>query len=156
MFEFSGIICKHVLAVFRVTNVLTLPSHYILKRWTRNAKSGVAVDGCTVEMPSNSQESYAARYDNLCHEAIKFVGEGTESIHTFHVAMDALHEAAKKVASAKEHDSAVIKKIPFNSGQQLHSCSEDQEKKIQELSVELEDASQRCEGYHAKLVDVLK
>ncbi|KAL0436342.1 UNVERIFIED_CONTAM: protein FAR1-RELATED SEQUENCE 5 [Sesamum radiatum] len=35
MFEFSGLLCRHVLAVFRVTNVLTLPSHYILKRWTR-------------------------------------------------------------------------------------------------------------------------
>ncbi|XWS26064.1 hypothetical protein CRYUN_Cryun27aG0120800 [Craigia yunnanensis] len=112
MFEFSGIICKQVLAVFRVTNVLILPSHYILKRWTRNAKSGVAVDGCTVEMPSNSQESYAARYDNLCHEAIKFVGEGKNQY--------------------------------------------DQEKKIQDLSMELEDASRRCEGYCAKLVDVLK
>ncbi|EOY15866.1 Far1-related sequence 5 isoform 1 [Theobroma cacao] len=156
MFEFSGIICKHVLAVFRVTNVLTLPSHYILKRWTRNAKSGAAVDGCTVELPSNIQESYAARYDNLCHEAIKFVREGTGSIHTFNVAMDALHEAAKKVASAKKNDSAVIKNSPFNSGQQLQSGSENQEKKIQELSVELEDASRRCEGYRAKLAAVLK
>ncbi|XP_021284090.1 protein FAR1-RELATED SEQUENCE 5-like [Herrania umbratica] len=156
MFEFSGIICKHVLAVFRVTNVLSLPSHYILKRWTRNAKSGVAVDGCTVELPSNTQESYAARYDNLCHEAIKFVREGTGSIHTFNVAMDALHEAAKKVASAKKNDSAVIKNSPFNSGQQLQSGFENQEKKIQELSVELEDASRRCESYRAKLAAVLK
>ncbi|XP_022772525.1 protein FAR1-RELATED SEQUENCE 5-like isoform X2 [Durio zibethinus] len=156
MFEFSGIICKHVLSVFRVTNVLTLPSHYILKRWTRNAKSGVAVDGCAVEMQSNSQVSYAARYDNLCHEAIKFVGEGTESIHTFLVAKDALHEASKKVASAKEHDSEVTKNIPLSTGQLLHSGFEDEEKKIQELSVELEDASRRCEGYRAKLVDVLK
>ena len=36
------------------------------------------------------------------------------------------------------------------------TCVQDQEKKIQELSVELEDASRRCEGYLAKLVDVLK
>ncbi|XVE94352.1 hypothetical protein REPUB_Repub02eG0001800 [Reevesia pubescens] len=158
MFEFSGIICKHVLAVFRVTNVLTLPSHYILKRWTRNAKSGVAVDGCTLEMPGNSQKSYAARYEDLCHEAIKFVGEGTESIHAFNVAMDALHEAAKKVASAKEHDFAVIKNFPFDSGQQLQSSSEDEdeEKKIQELSVKLEDARRRCEEYRGKLLSVLK
>ena len=36
------------------------------------------------------------------------------------------------------------------------ACLQDQEKKIQELSVELEDANRRCEGYRAKLVDVLK
>ncbi|KAL0459053.1 UNVERIFIED_CONTAM: protein FAR1-RELATED SEQUENCE 3 [Sesamum latifolium] len=41
MFEYSGILCRHVLTVFTVTNVLTLPWHYILKRWTINAKSAV-------------------------------------------------------------------------------------------------------------------
>ncbi|GMJ02809.1 FAR1-related sequence 5 [Hibiscus trionum] len=150
MFEFSGIICKHVLAVFRVTNVLTLPSPYILKRWTRNAKSGVTVDCCNVEITGNSLESYAARYDNLCHEAIKFVEEGTESIHAFNIAMDALHEAANKVACS------IIKNFPSNSGQQNQSGSKEREKKIEELNTEVEYASQRCEGYRAKLMAVLK
>ncbi|OMP12327.1 hypothetical protein COLO4_03304 [Corchorus olitorius] len=156
MFEFCGIICKHVLSVFRVANVLTLPSHYILKRWTRNAKSGVEVADCTVELPSNTQESYAARYDNLCLEVMRLVEEGTESIHIFNVTMDALHEAAQKVAFAKKHDSAVKKKCSSNSGLHLPSGSEDAEKKIQELSLELEDASRRCEGYRTKLLAVLK
>ncbi|KAK8512667.1 hypothetical protein V6N13_082798 [Hibiscus sabdariffa] len=150
MFEYSGIICKHVLAVFRVTNVLTLPSPYILKRWTRNAKNGVTVDGCNVEITGNSLESYAARYDNLCHEAIKFMEVGTESMHAFNIAMDALHEAASKVACS------IIKKFPSNPGQQNQSGSKDQEKKIEELNTEVEYASQRCEGYRAKLMAVLK
>ncbi|XP_039000496.1 protein FAR1-RELATED SEQUENCE 5-like [Hibiscus syriacus] len=150
MFEFSGIICKHVLAVFRVTNVLTLPSHYILKRWTRNAKSGITVDGCSVEITSNSLESYAARYDNLCHEAIKFVEEGTVSMHACNAAFDAIHEAARKVACA------VTKRLPSNSGQQNQSGSKDQEKKIEELNTEVEQASRLCEGYRAKLMAVLK
>ncbi|KAL4313205.1 hypothetical protein GQ457_01G008270 [Hibiscus cannabinus] len=152
MFEYSGIICKHVLAVFRVTNVLTLPYSYILKRWTRNAKSGVTVDGCSVEIKGNSLESYAARYDNLCHEAIKFMEVGTESLHAFNIAMDALHEASSKVACS------IIKKFPSSPGQQKQnqSGSKDQEKKIEELNTEVEYASQRCEGYRAKLMAVLK
>ncbi|KAK8623192.1 hypothetical protein V6N13_118082 [Hibiscus sabdariffa] len=150
MFEYSGIICKHVLAVFRVTNVLTLPYPYILKRWTRNAKSGVTVDGCSVEIKGNSLESYAARYDNLCHEAIKFMEVGTESLHAFNIAMDALHEASSKVACS------IVKKFPSSPGQQTQSGSKDQEKKIEELNTEVEYASQRCEGYRAKLMAVLK
>ncbi|KAK6928125.1 MULE transposase domain [Dillenia turbinata] len=35
---------KHVLAVFKATNVFLLPQHYILKRWPRNAKDEVMQD----------------------------------------------------------------------------------------------------------------
>ncbi|KAL5557652.1 hypothetical protein UlMin_033863 [Ulmus minor] len=150
MFEFSGVICRHILAVFRVTNVLTLPSHYILKRWTRNAKSGVLLDEQALGLPSNSQDSYAARYENLRREAIKYVEEGAESVHVYNVAMDSLNEAAKKVASAKNHVPAVI------HDSKAQSYSLDQDKKIEELSGDLENASRRCEAYRVKLLGVLK
>ncbi|KAG6704472.1 hypothetical protein I3842_07G135000 [Carya illinoinensis] len=124
LFEFSGIICRHILAVFRVMNVLTLPSHYILKRWTRNAKSGVLLDERTLGLPSDSQESSTARYDSLQREAIKYVEEGAESMHIYNVAMNALHEAAKKVAAAKKQGSGVTtQSILSNTRQQLQSCS---------------------------------
>ncbi|KAA8535905.1 hypothetical protein F0562_028383 [Nyssa sinensis] len=105
MFEFSGIICRHILSVFRAKNVLTLPSQYLLKRWTRNAKSGGAVDECVPELPSNSRVSLTVRYNNLRQEAIKFVEEGAKSIHIYNVAVDALQEATKKVAAAKKQNS---------------------------------------------------
>lgn len=66
MFEFSGILCRHIiLAVFRMTNLLTLPSRYILKRWTRKAKSEVVLDESNLGLENNPQESFTARYDNL-------------------------------------------------------------------------------------------
>lgn len=123
MFEFSGIICRHILAVFRVTNVLTLPPHYILKRWTRNAKSGILLDGHALGLPSNSQDSSAARYENLRREAIKYVEEGAESMHIYNVAVHALHEAAKKVDNLKKHGPGVIRDTSNNGNQQLQSCS---------------------------------
>lgn len=156
LFEFSGIICRHILAVFRVTNILTLPSHYILKRWTRNAKSGVLLNGHVLGLASSRQESSAARYDNLCREVIKYVEEGAESAHIYNMAMDVLREAAKKVAAAKKYGPGVTQNSLFSGCQQHHSCSVDQDKKIQELTVELENASQRCEAYRTKLLAVLK
>lgn len=156
LFEFSGIICRHILAVFRVTNILTLPSHYILKRWTRNAKSGVLLNGHILGLPSSSQESSAARYDNLCQEVIKYVEEGAESARIYNMALDALREAAKRVAAAKKHGPGVTQNSLFSGCQKPHSCSVDQDKKIQELTVELENASQRCEAYRTKLLAVLK
>ncbi|XP_065847215.1 protein FAR1-RELATED SEQUENCE 5-like isoform X2 [Euphorbia lathyris] len=155
MFEFSGILCRHVLAVFRVTNVLTLPSHYILKRWTINAKSPVILDEHAFALDSiNSQESFAIRCENLSREALRYVEEGTESIQMYSVAMDALHEARRKVDAAKKHDPLSKQNTLVTGTQQLQPCLLD--KKIQELIAELELANQRCEAYQAKLLFVLK
>ncbi|EEE59391.1 hypothetical protein OsJ_11516 [Oryza sativa Japonica Group] len=39
-YECIGLLCKHALRVFNMNKVFTLPSHYILNRWTKYAKSG--------------------------------------------------------------------------------------------------------------------
>ncbi|XP_048428686.1 protein FAR1-RELATED SEQUENCE 3 [Pyrus x bretschneideri] len=103
MFEYSGILCRHILTVFTVTNVLTLPSHYILKRWTRNAKSCVGLD----EQSSDLQgiETLAMRFNNLCREAIKYAEEGAVAVETYNAAMSALQELqdyGKNPAGEKE------------------------------------------------------
>ncbi|KAL0328073.1 UNVERIFIED_CONTAM: protein FAR1-RELATED SEQUENCE 9, partial [Sesamum calycinum] len=103
MFEFSGIICRHVLSVFRAKNVLMLPPEYVLKRWTRNAKTGVGESepDSAFGLPSNSQDSPIVRHNNLRQEAVKYVEEGAKSIHVYNVAMSALQEASKRVSAAK-------------------------------------------------------
>lgn len=105
MFEYSGILCRHVLTVFTVTNVLTLPSHYILPRWTRNAKSGVGLDEHGGEL--HGQESLTLRYNNLCREAIKYAEGGSIAVETYNLAMGALKEGVKKVASVKKNVAKV-------------------------------------------------
>ncbi|XP_062119244.1 protein FAR1-RELATED SEQUENCE 7-like [Humulus lupulus] len=39
-FEFAGILCSHILKVFSSRNIGKIPSQYILKRWTKYAKTG--------------------------------------------------------------------------------------------------------------------
>ncbi|BBH05500.1 hypothetical protein Prudu_016903 [Prunus dulcis] len=43
-FEFVGIICKHILALFRRDQIEYMPDKYILKRWKKTAKSGLVSD----------------------------------------------------------------------------------------------------------------
>lgn len=109
MFEYSGILCRHVLTVFTVTNVLTLPSHYILKRWTRNAKSMVVADE---QSELRGQESLSTRYKNLCKEAIRFAEDGAISSETYSAALVSLKEGRKKVAGVKK---SVAKVAPSSS-----------------------------------------
>ncbi|KAI9194739.1 hypothetical protein LWI28_008819 [Acer negundo] len=105
MFEYSGILCRHVLTVFTVTNVLTLPSHYILNRWTRNAKTGAGMDEQSGEL--NGHESLTLRYNNLCREAIKYAEDGAVAVDTYNAALSCLREGGKKVAVVKKNVAKV-------------------------------------------------
>ncbi|CAH9132543.1 unnamed protein product [Cuscuta epithymum] len=173
MFEFSGLLCGHVLAVFRVTNVPTLPSHYVLKRWTRSAKSSVTLEEQVPGSLSGYLESHTVRFNTLRQEVFKFVETGAESEHTYSVAMAALGEASKKVSLANE-------KISLLSGRNQNesksdgtregtnavedqnvtftkpSSEDDMDRKILELSNELIIANRKCEVYRANLLSVLK
>ncbi|XP_011623480.1 protein FAR1-RELATED SEQUENCE 5 isoform X1 [Amborella trichopoda] len=102
-FEFSGILCRHILIVFRVENILTLPPHYILKRWTKNVKSGYSSDECGIEMRVDGQESLTLRYNDLCRRAIKIAEDGAITKYTYRVALGALEKAYAEVAIAKQN-----------------------------------------------------
>ncbi|XP_047319810.1 protein FAR1-RELATED SEQUENCE 5 [Impatiens glandulifera] len=179
MFEFSGLLCRHVLTVFRVTNVLTLPSHYILKRWTRNAKSTVTLDERASDVFNNYLESQTFRYNNLRHQAFKFVDEGAQSIESYNVALLALEEAARRVSAATSNEtrtSMINGRLRVNqasngsrtnyevvlvgSDHEKTTCQQltedDMDKKIEDLSHELECANRKCEVYRANLLSVLK
>ncbi|XP_073272824.1 protein FAR1-RELATED SEQUENCE 3 isoform X2 [Primulina huaijiensis] len=106
MFDYSGILCRHILTVFTVTNILTFPSHYILKRWTRNAKDGASFDE-HVEL--QGQESLTKRYNNLCKEAISYAEAGAIASETYTIALASLREGGQKVACVKKNIAKVVR-----------------------------------------------
>ncbi|KAK7283971.1 hypothetical protein RIF29_13721 [Crotalaria pallida] len=123
MFEYSGILCRHILTVFTVTNVLTLPSHYILKRWTRNAKSS---NGTDERIPDPlGIENMTVRFNSLCREAFKLAEEGAIAVETYNAAMNALREAGKKVAAVNKNVAKVTPSSSLGNG----SSQEDNSKK---------------------------
>lgn len=170
MFEFSGLLCRHVLAVFRVTNVLTLPSHYILKRWTRNAKSSLILEERATDLFNGYLESHTVRYNTLRHEAFKFVDEGAETLESYNVAMAALLEASKKVSLATKNEGKTStsngRRRDVSTGDETNGESQgssaqrlsedDMDQKIHALSQELERANRKCEVYRTNLLSILK
>ncbi|KAM4129125.1 hypothetical protein ACJW30_02G220500 [Castanea mollissima] len=175
MFEFSGLLCRHILTVFRVTNVLTLPSHYVLKRWTRNAKSGVILEERASNLLNGSRESLTVRYNNLRNEALKFVDDGVKTAEIYNVAVGALQEAANKVVLAKKnsgksafvnatgredclHQGSVATNTcgGHQSGLEQPLSVDEQDRRIQKLAHQLERARRKCEVYRANLLSVLK
>ncbi|KAL1079514.1 hypothetical protein V6Z11_D10G227000 [Gossypium hirsutum] len=114
MFEYSGILCRHILTVFTVTNVLTLPSHYILRRWTKSAKSWVGLDEKNAD--PQGVETLTARFNILCQEAFKLAEEGSVVPETYSAAINALRDAVKKVAFIKKDVAKVTPPRSYING----------------------------------------
>ncbi|KAG0470202.1 hypothetical protein HPP92_016902 [Vanilla planifolia] len=92
-FERTGILCRHILRVFLNVDVRVLPEHYILKRWTKDAKNGFVLDEC-------------ARYSDLVCHVIRYAKEGSTSLDVFNVAKQALQMAFAEVLAAKKDISS--------------------------------------------------
>lgn len=106
MFEYAGILCRHVLRVFSMKNITMLPSHYILKRWTRNSTSVEIVEQ-NIAVLDNAQDSWASRFNYLYCQAAKYAGEASSTFNIYHVAMRALRKALQEVDEAKKDGGTV-------------------------------------------------
>ncbi|RYQ86804.1 hypothetical protein Ahy_B10g106430 isoform C [Arachis hypogaea] len=95
---------------------------------------------------------------DLSREIMSYVEMGAESSDTYSVALNGLREAAKKVADAKKPRPAPVQSTSDNNEnhESSQSSDTDQDKKIQELTTELEGARQRCESYRQNLFGLLK
>ncbi|XP_019157601.1 PREDICTED: protein FAR1-RELATED SEQUENCE 3-like isoform X2 [Ipomoea nil] len=148
MFEYSGILCRHILTVFTVTNVLTVPSHYILKRWTRNAKSVLGSD--EQDAVARAIDSLASRFNNLCQDALKYAEEGAVAVETYDAASSALREGSRKIAIMKKHVAKVRPPTALASG----NPNDDSNKKTPSTTSDTGWPWQDVMPYHINLNDV--
>ncbi|KAF5184403.1 Far1-related sequence 5-like [Thalictrum thalictroides] len=139
LFESAGYLCRHILKIFLVENVHNLLSQYILKRWTKDAKSGSVVDDLGEIVQPNScedvtVENVTGRYSNLCQEAINIAAKGSASVEAYKVALQCLHNTVKEIEAAlKLSTGSVASNITVGSQNkdntvhgQLEKSSEDQ------------------------------
>ena len=68
MFNRTGILCGHGLKVLDLTNIKTLPKHYVLQRWTREARNGSIQDRQGKNVVENPKLEAQLRYKNLSHK----------------------------------------------------------------------------------------
>lgn len=156
MFEYSGILCRHILTVFTVTNVLTLPSHYILKRWTKNARFNHWSD--EEDIDTIGMDSLTMRFNSLCQEAIKVAEEGAIAAETYNTVLKVLKEAAKEVAVMKK---SIARVSPSNTRSIVNN--QEDNNKISRLASDLtmnailwtwQDATPHCSHLNNSSVSV--
>ncbi|PKI46558.1 hypothetical protein CRG98_033049 [Punica granatum] len=159
-FEFNGFLCRHVLIVLQVCGAYRIPSQYILKRWTKIAKSRYSMIQEQSVVTSRVQ-----RYNDICWQALKLGDEGSLSKQSYDTALSALEEAIKKCSSLNDsikyvpilqpsHESHDLAKVDHDIGstekEKKHSIPE--EGKMNSVS----SGANYCPwAWHARAVNIL-
>ncbi|XP_058101172.1 protein FAR-RED IMPAIRED RESPONSE 1-like isoform X2 [Magnolia sinica] len=103
LFEFKGFLCRHALVVLLTAGVPKIPSHYVLKRWTKEMKNrhvleeDCAEQACVVDRPETMEQ----RYNDLCQRSIKFAEEGSLSEESYNFALHILQDSMQKLVDAR-------------------------------------------------------
>lgn len=102
LFEYKGFLCRHAMIVLQICGQSELPSQYILKRWTREAKvRHIVGDG------SELVQSRVQRYNDICQRAMKLGEEGSLSQESYNLVVRALEEAFGNCVSVNNSSKCV-------------------------------------------------
>ncbi|KAJ1287282.1 hypothetical protein BS78_03G419400 [Paspalum vaginatum] len=99
-FEFSGILCRHILGVYIIVDPRTLPPCYFLKRWTRKARDDDAfalLEDNNNTHDEDASQSITSRYNALCADAIRCAERGAGSEAIYKSAKDILQKAYEDI-----------------------------------------------------------
>ncbi|XP_058079540.1 protein FAR1-RELATED SEQUENCE 5-like isoform X1 [Magnolia sinica] len=110
-FEFRGIVCRHLLVVFKEESIIKMPSHYILKRWTRNAKEKNKSD--STHLSSNIDESTILGRNKISRMMNYLINEGTRTPEIMEPVLSALEDLVANVRQkcGIEEETSIVKNV---------------------------------------------
>ncbi|CAN1769115.1 Protein FAR1-RELATED SEQUENCE 5, partial [Linum perenne] len=84
LFDSSGWLCRHIMKTMDtisssgITAAWTIPSKFLLSRWSTNAKIGGAIHGCAVEC--FDMETQFGRFQRLCGTALPLATDASQHV----------------------------------------------------------------------------
>ncbi|KAM0873937.1 hypothetical protein ACQ4PT_037741 [Festuca glaucescens] len=136
-FERLGILCSHALKVLDVMNIKYLPSHYILKRWTREARSGTIEDSYgNIVLEDPRME------DRLC---LKFL------IHKFGALVS--QECSKLVDDALENLSKQVEEKASTTTCRIEATCEERDGSLQTACLKKKEVEKKNSRRNKSWVD---
>ncbi|KAF2939552.1 hypothetical protein DAI22_03g203866 [Oryza sativa Japonica Group] len=94
-FEFAGILCSHSLKVLDINNVKYIPEHYIMKRWTIDAKALQITRNCNLQ--EDSKTILSNRYKELCRMFVQIAARAANSKESYFMAANCAEKLAQDV-----------------------------------------------------------
>ncbi|KAK6913852.1 FAR1 DNA binding domain [Dillenia turbinata] len=98
MFEFEGVLCRHVLKVFNIMNVKEIPPRYILPRWMKNVEYGIFYSfGSGGGFPGLKP----LMEWSLREETRQYIEAGVSSLERFKLAIEIMREGRRNLSWQK-------------------------------------------------------
>ncbi|XP_058216650.1 protein FAR1-RELATED SEQUENCE 9-like [Rhododendron vialii] len=104
-FKFVGLLCSHALKVLSSNHVMRIPEKYILKRWTKNAKSGSTTTCAWTSLIEDPKAMMGRRYKELCRLCTQLATRAAETEETYNIALDCLKKVAEEVDASLTGES---------------------------------------------------
>ncbi|XP_028082805.1 protein FAR1-RELATED SEQUENCE 2-like isoform X1 [Camellia sinensis] len=102
-FEYKGFLCRHTMIVLQMSGVSNIPSHYILQRWTKDAKIRKSNSEISSRLHYRVQ-----RFNDLCKRAIKLGEEASLSQETYDTVICALQKAMEHCVGVNNSVKCVL------------------------------------------------
>ncbi|PIA62014.1 hypothetical protein AQUCO_00200182v1 [Aquilegia coerulea] len=99
-FEFVGILCHHIVKVLYHRNIHDIPSRYILKRWTKEAKTEDVKEQDTDLIQAVGNAARIMRYNQLLRKALNISIKGSTNEKVYVMAKRILDNGFKEVEAA--------------------------------------------------------
>ncbi|CAI9090166.1 OLC1v1024888C13 [Oldenlandia corymbosa var. corymbosa] len=107
MFEYKGFLCRHAMIVLQMCGLSSIPSNYILRRWTKDSKSRQPTGDDTERILTRVQ-----MYNDLCKRAIELGEEGSLSEESYNIAYRALVDGLKNCVDVNNKSGAECSSTP--------------------------------------------
>jgi len=114
MFNRVGILCAHGLKVLDLMNIRMLPTHYILKRWTREARSGSIQDRHGRNVIENPKLEAQLRFKSLSHKFHDLAYKAADSLKCCLLLDNALDCLCTQVEDKLNISSCAMNEKPTN------------------------------------------
>ncbi|OAY69605.1 Protein FAR1-RELATED SEQUENCE 5, partial [Ananas comosus] len=112
-FEFSGLLCSHVLKVMLHIQMHHIPDQYIMKRWTKNAKRGFSSTNLGCMIVGELSHSKDARFNALLLKMQKISYIASQNFEAFEMACEDIDKLVDKIIA---HNEALKEKEGDNIG----------------------------------------
>ncbi|KAF8404158.1 hypothetical protein HHK36_009038 [Tetracentron sinense] len=98
-FEFTGILCRHILKVIARFDVVEIPTQFILKRWIQEANKARVVGKDEITMHDTQSSSEAMRLSHICRISAELACVASKSEKAYKIVLDTIDELFIKVSN---------------------------------------------------------
>ncbi|XP_062158767.1 protein FAR-RED IMPAIRED RESPONSE 1-like [Alnus glutinosa] len=133
-FETFGILCCHALKIFDLLDIKIIPDAYILKRWTREAKSEYILNTTSRNVEENINLNGTQRYRRLCPMLVELATEAADNEKACAFVERMVKEMKQEVQNIKKGSSAALNnedQLLLSNGNEIANHSQSVEKLLE-------------------------